>query len=320
MWLFCYGSNNPAQLAERLERDDLETVRAFATGYARVFRGMSRRWGGGTCSLVKRPGKTTYGFCVAVTAADLKKLDRFEGVPAGIYERTKVAVTLDGGEKVNAVAYVSLSEEYNPPSKAYLSAVAKTISTFWKSSKGEDVTEDDIPIHDDTKTTASAAVVHALRAAAKALEAAALRAAARVPSKKPSGYRRSLDRTRTRGGQYDYDNLDLMCECGHSLGEHNALRACLSDDGCGCKKFKLRRRKLESSVKPTPAQITRQKTRSAGKYASLNPCEACGKSAGADYYSDDRSASYGKGLVLCARCAAKLAELSDAEYAGFPWK
>jgi predicted SprT family Zn-dependent metalloprotease len=73
----------------------------------------------------------------------------------------------------------------------------------------------------------------------------------------------------------------------------------------------------------TAAQHERQITRSdaSGRYTKLNPCEGCGKSAGANYYSDERcNTNRGKGLVLCSKCAASLAKLSDAEYSAFPWK
>ena len=71
----------------------------------------------------------------------------------------------------------------------------------------------------------------------------------------------------------------------------------------------------------TTAEHERQITRSdAGQYTKLNPCEGCGKSAGASHYSDERCNTLGKGLVLCQRCATRLAKLSDAEYRAFFWK
>ena len=78
----------------------------------------------------------------------------------------------------------------------------------------------------------------------------------------------------------------------------------------------------KTTKRPTQAQVTRQETRSSasGMYTKLNPCEGCGKSAGADYYSDERCNTLINGLVLCSKCATKLAKLSDAEYAAFPWK
>jgi hypothetical protein len=60
-------------------------------------------------------------------------------------------------------------------------------------------------------------------------------------------------------------------------------------------------------------QAERQRTRVAGRYSKLNPCELCGKSAGADYFSAaDVDANGGVGLILCAKCADKW----DADPAG----
>lgn len=63
----------------------------------------------------------------------------------------------------------------------------------------------------------------------------------------------------------------------------------------------------------TPAQQQRQerKHRDNGRYAKVNPCYACGKSAGVDYYGHPRSdttdangENWGdSGLCLCGRCA-----------------
>ncbi len=68
-----------------------------------------------------------------------------------------------------------------------------------------------------------------------------------------------------------------------------------------------------TTTKKTAAQIERQLTRKAGKYSKLNPCRSCGKSAGADYCSDERLGV--KGEVLCEKCADRFAEMSDAEIA-----
>jgi hypothetical protein len=55
----------------------------------------------------------------------------------------------------------------------------------------------------------------------------------------------------------------------------------------------------------------------AGRYAHSSPCEACGKPAGANYYSDDETLASGSpyGLVLCGRkrCVARREKLSVQE-------
>lgn len=66
-------------------------------------------------------------------------------------------------------------------------------------------------------------------------------------------------------------------------------------------------------MKPTAAQKERQKKefRNKGKYAKVNPCQCCGKSAGVDYYSHPLTDSEGwsdTALVLCKKCAAATSE------------
>ena len=142
-YLFSYGSNHPAQLAERLEHPVL-TLPAYLPGWQRVFRGMSRGWGGGVASIAKKRGATTYGLAVQVTAADLKKMDRFEGVPFA-YVRRRVELVV-GDEKKRGIAYVAVSREHNAPTRAYLEAVAKTSSAHWAAETGGRVRPEEIPI------------------------------------------------------------------------------------------------------------------------------------------------------------------------------
>jgi 8-oxo-dGTP pyrophosphatase MutT (NUDIX family)/cation transport regulator ChaC len=148
VYLFCYGSNNTKQLQSRLSipggsRGSVQG--AYAPGYQRVFRGMSRKWGGGTASLEKKRSATTYGLVVELLPQDLEKLDRYEGVHSGVYKRQTITVYTQDGEELEAIAYVSLKKQFNPPTEEYLDAVAETISMFWEGSRGP-VTADDIPI------------------------------------------------------------------------------------------------------------------------------------------------------------------------------
>jgi hypothetical protein len=60
----------------------------------------------------------------------------------------------------------------------------------------------------------------------------------------------------------------------------------------------------------TNKQIERQRHRKHGRYAVVNPCYCCGKSAGVDYLShpmtdqiDSDGNNWGdRGLCLCSRC------------------
>lgn len=60
-------------------------------------------------------------------------------------------------------------------------------------------------------------------------------------------------------------------------------------------------------------QEERARTRKAGKFSKLNPCEVCGKGA-ASYFSDPRTCdATGVGLVLCQVCCGKGEALPVAE-------
>ncbi len=54
----------------------------------------------------------------------------------------------------------------------------------------------------------------------------------------------------------------------------------------------------------TYAQRARQlrEHRENGRYAKVNPCEVCSKSAGVEYYSHLMTNEWGFALVLCSRC------------------
>lgn len=143
-WLFCYGSNDPDQLASRIFRKDFEVAPAYVNGYERVFRGFSRRWQGGTASLQQKPGARTFGYVASVTARDLAMLDQYEGVHHGIYRRDVIEVETPSAKR-DAQVYVHTSVEFAEPSKEYLRAVAKTIGGFWLG-KGGKVLPSDIPV------------------------------------------------------------------------------------------------------------------------------------------------------------------------------
>lgn len=143
-WLFSYGSNSPEQLEERLGHP-VAGVGASVSGFRRVFRGWSQRWGGGVASLEDARGATTYGWAAQVSESDLVTLDRHEGVATGNYRRAKVRIELADGRGVDAVAYVSTSSEHNRPSTRYLEACARTVGSFW-SEDDRPVTAGDFPI------------------------------------------------------------------------------------------------------------------------------------------------------------------------------
>lgn len=135
MFLFCYGSNNPKQLEERLERR-VKTYPAFILGYQRIYRGWSNKWQGGVGSLKKMPGKICYGLAVEVDKHDIENMDYYEGYPS--YYSKKHIKGYVNGESEKMLVYLAKSKEWNAPSVAYLKAIYKTVSTHWDVSSYKD--------------------------------------------------------------------------------------------------------------------------------------------------------------------------------------
>lgn len=145
--VFCYGSNNPDQLSERIgHRPKMEG--AYLEGYQRIFVGYSQKWQGGVGSLKKAPGKQVYGLVAYLSSEDIQKLDRFEGWHpdnvSGSTIKKYLKVTTQQGKKITVLVYLGTATDRNPPSQAYREAIAKTISAFWSGSDGSAVTWQDI--------------------------------------------------------------------------------------------------------------------------------------------------------------------------------
>jgi len=130
--LFSYGSNDKRQLAKRLGRR-VEPEPGYVRGYRRVFRGFSRKWGGGVASLERHRESITYGALVPIDEEELAILDRYEGVATGNYQRHEATVERPDQEPVLAVVYIATSPEYNEPTRAYLEQIARTVGQMWQS-------------------------------------------------------------------------------------------------------------------------------------------------------------------------------------------
>ena len=104
-WYFAYASNmSREQLVQRAGPPGEERV-ARLENYELSFDKISRG-GTGTANIVSAAGKVVYGVLYRLTEAQMKILDRFEGVPDH-YRRSQVGVTDEKGNKVNAHAYLA---------------------------------------------------------------------------------------------------------------------------------------------------------------------------------------------------------------------
>jgi hypothetical protein len=152
-YLFSYGSNNPQQLFERLNKKIDIIIPAYYPNHKLAFGSTSKNWLGGVGTMIpiKKNSLETnssnlhisrlsnydnvFGYLTMLSKDDLTRLDVFEAVKIGKYVRKMIEVITNKGETIMANAYF-LTPKFidwkGPPSQAYLEAIFKTQSTFWK--------------------------------------------------------------------------------------------------------------------------------------------------------------------------------------------
>jgi hypothetical protein len=73
---------------------------------------------------------------------------------------------------------------------------------------------------------------------------------------------------------------------------------------------------MSKAMSPKQKERQRQEYRKSGKYSKINPCYACDKSAGIDYYSHRLTDTGNWGdaaLCLCARCSRETDGMNTVE-------
>jgi len=126
---FAYGSNLHAPQMESRCPDCRVLQPARLAGYRLAFRGSSTRWGGGSATIVAVPGARVEGLLYALTPADVRKLDGFEGVPE-VYEHLAIDVTARDGTPLAAFTYRRLRGEPEPPSLRYFHQIWRGTLAF----------------------------------------------------------------------------------------------------------------------------------------------------------------------------------------------
>ena len=119
--MFCYGSNGPRQLADRINIDQASVeeriVPVKLQGWKRAFANRAGGWGNAsTATLFKTNDKSdeTVGIAFKMTAEEIEELDPYEGYPWK-YDR----------KEVNMLGCQSKDESGNPvwtplPGQAYI--------------------------------------------------------------------------------------------------------------------------------------------------------------------------------------------------------
>ena len=94
IYIFCYGSNGPRQLCERIgaEYKDLmtRTLPAIAKGWLRGFKSLAVTWGGCSTATIWETGKqedTVCGTIVKMTPEEVASLDPYEAYPWKYYRK-----------------------------------------------------------------------------------------------------------------------------------------------------------------------------------------------------------------------------------------
>ena len=127
---FAFGSNmDAAQMATRCPGAEALGL-ATLSGHRIVFRGPSKKRGGGVLSVDPHPPQVVRGVLYDVTDDHMKALDRFEGAPEW-YVRADCAVTLDTGPSHTATLYrLPAHVQEMPPTPAYVTQVAQAFDAL----------------------------------------------------------------------------------------------------------------------------------------------------------------------------------------------
>jgi gamma-glutamylcyclotransferase (GGCT)/AIG2-like uncharacterized protein YtfP len=134
-FLFSYGSNNKDQLEERLNIKITKIEPAYYENHALAFGSWSKNWNGAVGTLMPVKNEKVYGYLTHLENSDLDRLDKFEAVHLGKYQRTKIRVTVkETGKFRMAIAYILTPKHKiwkGVPSKTYIDAISKTQSYYW---------------------------------------------------------------------------------------------------------------------------------------------------------------------------------------------
>lgn len=125
MYYFAYGSNlSHKQMLERCPNSKPK-YKATLPNYKLIFTGWSRKWRGGTASIMRVAREKVVGGVYELTEKDLKLLDKHEGYPT-VADRFNVVVFTDDNEPVEAVTYIKRERaEETQPSREYIAIMQK---------------------------------------------------------------------------------------------------------------------------------------------------------------------------------------------------
>eukprot|EP00933_Yihiella_yeosuensis_P037044 TRINITY_DN30883_c0_g1_i1.p1 TRINITY_DN30883_c0_g1~~TRINITY_DN30883_c0_g1_i1.p1 ORF type:complete len:280 (+),score=30.17 TRINITY_DN30883_c0_g1_i1:192-1031(+) len=118
--VFGYGSNNIAQIRERVKNPQTPSSKGLLLNYHRVFLGYSNRWKGAPASVQKKEGANCRGTVAWLSAEELQRLDGYEGCKTADFGNSNRSVNVYHREVVGVQVWPGTSEEENELVKAHL--------------------------------------------------------------------------------------------------------------------------------------------------------------------------------------------------------
>ena len=121
---FAYGSNlNKAQMETRCP--DSNTFQLARVNYMRFIINDL-----GVASIVKDFTGTVFGALWEISAEDEEKLDHYEGVKFGLYEKRFIEAICPNGNSFEALVYIATNNKPGRPRKNYLNTILTGINDF----------------------------------------------------------------------------------------------------------------------------------------------------------------------------------------------
>ena len=112
--VFAYGSNmDPAQMRERCPESDLAWFIGEARGWRLYFPRESKKRKGGVGSIMRSVDDSVWGVVFTVTKRDVARLDSYEGLPSGVYNRDSLNVVNSDGRNFSPWTYFAVPDGQN---------------------------------------------------------------------------------------------------------------------------------------------------------------------------------------------------------------
>jgi gamma-glutamylcyclotransferase len=123
MYYFAYGTTLSRKEMAAVCPGAKPVTTVVLPNFKLIFSGWARQWRGGLATIRQFQGEKVKGALYEIQESDLRLLDKHEGSPA-VYNRIKVMVFNEEGERLEAVTYIRATQaEEAPPSLEYAAMI-----------------------------------------------------------------------------------------------------------------------------------------------------------------------------------------------------